>query len=70
MKGKIMKVKHGYNPNSSSMGSMVFAMPIVFIGATVGFGVISSLIVSYFMRMGNKNKDISNETSHQLEKNE
>ncbi|MBF0223825.1 MAG: hypothetical protein HQK76_00095 [Desulfobacterales bacterium] len=49
-KGKILKVKHGYNPNSSSVGSVIFALPVALFGAAMGFGVISSIIFSYFIK--------------------
>lgn len=49
-KGKILRVKPGYNPNSSSMGSIVFALPAVLLGVTVAFGAISGIITSAFVR--------------------
>ena len=49
-KGKILRVKHGYNPNSSSMGSIVFALPAALLGVTAGFGIISGIIMSVFMK--------------------
>ena len=48
-KGKILKVKHGYNPNSSSMGSIIFTLPMSLIAVTFGMSVVSSLILSYFI---------------------
>ena len=47
-KGKILKVKHGYNPNSSSMGSVIFALPVALFGITIGFGVVSGMIMTFF----------------------
>jgi hypothetical protein len=55
VKGKILRVKQGYNPNSSSMGSMVFALPAALLAVTVGFGAVSSIILAAFM----KNTDTS-----------
>ena len=52
MKGKILRVKHGYNPNSSSMGSIVFALPAALLGITAGFGAVSGVIVSAFVKKG------------------
>ena len=49
-KGKILRVKQGYNPNSSSMGSMVFALPAALLAVTVGFGAVSSIILSAFLK--------------------
>jgi hypothetical protein len=53
-KGKILSVKTGYNPNSSSMGSIVFILPASLLALTVGFGVISGIIISTFMRKSDK----------------
>ena len=53
-KGKILRVKQGYNPNSSSMGSIVFVLPAVLLAATVGFGVVSSIIMSAFIKRDDK----------------
>jgi len=49
-KGKILRVKQGYNPNSSSMGSIVFALPAALLGITAAFGVVSGVIMSVFMK--------------------
>ena len=53
-KGKILRVKQGYNPNSSSMGSMVFTLPAVLLAVTVGFGTVSSIIMSAFIKRDDK----------------
>ena len=49
-KGKILRVKLGYNPNSSSIGSMIFAIPAAMLGVAVGFGTLSGIIVSAFSK--------------------
>jgi hypothetical protein len=49
-KGKILRVKQGYNPNSSSMGSIVFVLPAVLFVITVIFGVLSGLFGSILAR--------------------
>ena len=49
VKGKILRVKKGYNPNSSSIGSMVFALPVAFLGITAAFGAVSGIIMAAFM---------------------
>jgi hypothetical protein len=54
-KGKILKVKMGYNPNSSSMGSMIFILPAALLAITVGFGAISAIILSFFLKKSDKN---------------
>jgi hypothetical protein len=53
-KGKILRVKQGYNPNSSSMGSMVFSLPAVLLAVTVGFGAVSSVIMAAFIKRDEK----------------
>lgn len=55
-KGKILRVKQGYNPNSSSIGSIVFAIPITMMGALLSFSVISTLIMSVLGEKKNKDK--------------
>jgi hypothetical protein len=45
-KGRILRVKQGYNPNSSSIGSMIFVLPVSMLAATVCFGAISGVIMS------------------------
>lgn len=49
-KGKILRVKQGYNPNSSSMGSIVFVLPAVLLVITVIFGALSGLFGSILAR--------------------
>jgi len=51
-KGRVLRVKYGYNPNSSSMGSMVFALPAALMGLTVAFGAVAGLIFSALVRKG------------------
>jgi hypothetical protein len=48
--GRILRIKHGFNPNSSSIGSIIFALPVSLMAATVGFSVISGLVLQYFIR--------------------
>lgn len=59
-KGKILRIKKGYNPNSSSMGSVVFALPAALLGITAVFGVVSGIIMSAFIKSvdnGGRKKD-------------
>lgn len=49
-KGKILRLKQGYNPNSSSMGSIVFALPAALLVVTSAFGLASGIIMSAFMK--------------------
>ena len=67
-KGKILRIKRGYNPNSSSMGSIVFILPASLIAITIGFGAVSSVIMSAFM--GNESKRNTNQTEVASSKNE
>ena len=55
-KGKILRVKHGYNPNSSSMGSIVFALPAALLAIAAGFGVVSGIITAAFLKTKNNSK--------------
>ena len=53
MKGRILRVKRGYNPNSSSLGSeffAVFVLPAGLLAATAGFGAVSGLIMSALIK--------------------
>jgi len=52
--GKILRVKTGYNPNSSSMGSIIFVLPAALLAVTVGFGAISGIIMSAFIKSPDK----------------
>lgn len=49
VKGRILRLKQGYNPNSSSIGTIVFTMPAALLGATVAFGLAAGIICSVFM---------------------
>jgi len=49
-KGKVLRIKHGYNPNSSSMGSIVFVLPAILFLVTVIFGAVSGILSTVFMR--------------------
>ncbi len=48
--GRILRVKHGYNPNSSSMGSLIFALPASLMAVSGGVALVSGLIFSYFLK--------------------
>ena len=45
-KGRILRLKLGYNPNSSSIGTIVFAMPAGMLGAIVAFGAVAGLVTA------------------------
>ena len=55
LKGKILRVKQGYNPNSSSMGSIVFALPAALLGTTTVFGAVSVAVMAAFMKKTDEN---------------
>ncbi|MCG8550738.1 MAG: hypothetical protein MI799_10090 [Desulfobacterales bacterium] len=62
-KGKLFKVKHGYNPNSSSMGSLIYALPVSMIAVTGGFAVVSALILTAFAeKLQGKSEDLGRDT--------
>lgn len=50
LKGRILRFKQGYNPNSSSMGSIVFALPAALLGITAAFGAVSGIIMAAFVK--------------------
>ncbi len=49
-KGKILKVKQGYNPNSSSMGSIIFVLPVMLLFFSVIFGAVAGILAPILMR--------------------
>ncbi len=54
-KGKILRVKQGYNPNSSSIGSVVFVMSAAVVPVAVVFGMVASAISTAILnRVGKK----------------
>ena len=48
--GKILKIKQGYNPNSSSIGSIIFVLPVALLSSTAIFAVVSSVLYSVFLQ--------------------
>ena len=69
--GKILRVKQGYNPNSSSMGSIVLALPAAILAATIGFGAVSAVILSAFLKSDdNTKKDDKKTAVEKMEKQE
>jgi hypothetical protein len=58
IKGKILRVKQGYNPNSSSMGSIVYILPAALLAITTGFGVVSGIILAAFMKSSDKKTNV------------
>jgi hypothetical protein len=65
--GKILRVKTGYNPNSSSIGSIIFVIPATLLAITAGFGVVSGIIMSAFI-IKKSDKKVKTDTLDALEK--
>lgn len=40
----VLKIKKGYNPNSSSIGTVVYSFPLVFIAVSTILGILAALI--------------------------
>lgn len=55
-KGKILKIKLGYNPNSSSIGTDIIIFFVSFTAASAVFNTIAT----YITRIFNKNEDAEN----------
>jgi hypothetical protein len=67
MSGKILRVKHGFNPNSSSMGSIIFSLPVSLIAVSFGMAAISGIILPYFIKGNGKDAAVG-KPSRQPEK--
>ena len=48
--GRILRIKRGYNPNSSSIGSIIFSLPAALLGLTAAFAAAAGLIFSVITR--------------------
>jgi len=44
--GKILRLKQGYNPNSSSIGSIIFAVPTLILALPAIFGAAPAVILA------------------------
>ena len=44
--GRILRLKQGYNPNSSSIGSIVFAVPALILALPAVFGAATAVILA------------------------
>lgn len=60
-RGRVLKVKQGYNPNSSSMGSIVFVLPAVMLGITIVagavLGALAPVLESMFLRLWRRRQE-------------
>lgn len=62
--GKVLKVKKGYNPNSSSMGSIILTMPFVYIPAITAVGLTAGIFINMII-----SHDSEKNGDKELEKN-
>ncbi|MCK4563891.1 MAG: hypothetical protein KAU94_04380 [Verrucomicrobia bacterium] len=53
-KGRVLALKEGYNPNSSSLGSIVFSYPEAWLLAPVIAGTVSAAATAWFTRKNKK----------------
>ena len=49
-RGRVLRVKEGYNPNSSSLGSVVFTIPAALIAAPVLLAGVAAWIAGRFTK--------------------
>jgi hypothetical protein len=61
--GKMLRIKQGFNPNSSSMGSIIFALPVSLMAATVGFSAISGLVLQHYIRRPSEKESTADKTA-------
>jgi hypothetical protein len=57
LRGRVLRLKLGYNPNSSSIGTIVFGMPAALLGLTVAFGASAALLSSGLMHRSPRSGD-------------
>ena len=48
--GRILRIKTGYNPNSSSLGTIIFAIPAAMVAAPVVYNAIAAAFASASLR--------------------
>jgi len=48
--GRILRVKAGYNPNSSSLGTIIFAVPAAMLVAPAVYNAIAAALTSATLR--------------------
>jgi hypothetical protein len=63
----MLRVKQGYNPNSSSMGSIIFALPVALFGITAVFGAVSGIIMAAFIKKASKSDSERQDASGKVE---
>lgn len=49
-RGRILRIKEGYNPNSSSLGSIVFSFPGILLAVPVVFSAAAAFLARKLLR--------------------
>lgn len=62
-KGRILRLKIGYNPNSSSIGTILFAIPATLLAAGAILGAAMGFVYSSMIRPGERPKRETGERS-------
>ena len=65
-KGKVLRVKHGYNPNSSSLGSIVFALPVALLAVPAIFSAAAAVIFSKYINNKPVKKSSKDKVSNEV----
>ena len=69
-RGRILRVKKGFNPNSSSIGSVIFALPTSLMAVTIGFSIVSAVLLPYFLgKPGPQNPEAQQDSTDEVKKN-
>jgi len=55
-KGQILRIKQGYNPNSSSVGTILFPLKASILAITAAFSTIAGIILSVLINPNKKSK--------------
>jgi hypothetical protein len=51
-RGRVLRVKEGFNPNSSSLGSVIFSIPAALVAAPVLLAGVAALLAARLARKG------------------
>jgi hypothetical protein len=67
-KGRILRVKQGYNPNSSSIGSVIFSMSVAVVPVSILFGMVAgALSTAVLHRVGARSRGTKTVLPHSEE---
>jgi len=69
-KGKILRIKEGYNPNSSSLGSVVFSIPTAMLAVPVILAGAAAFIAYKFSGKSSEEADDADELAESPGENE